>query len=165
MNADCRAAALLLSVAALGCATFPPDPQVDDTLAQRYEVRSSLDGAIDYLRRTMTNYGVDTREHRPHDRQIVISTEYLYPKTFGEQRRVIRVYYVVGVETVGDLPARRQLVTLSCQVETKGIFEKTWRRETSGRADAESSCDTPLVRELRRQLDAMVKESSRADGS
>ena len=152
-------AVLVTAVGALllQCATFPQAIHYQETLGSRYDVGMSRDGVVEFLRRVARQSRVMTSEERSATGAVTVTTAYIKQPDTPEDRRVSRVAYTIDIQPIGATSARKLLITISCIRDTRGEFERTWRREPASEIGFEAAgCVTTFSRALENELEQLA---------
>lgn len=148
----------------LGCATYPSQSAFNamTDFGFRWTIKSQPQAIVDRIRQLSRSDKVQLKEERPSESQVTITTEYLPIKLPPEWRQKGRVAYGITLATSGD--GNAQLVIVTCTVEIRGIYERTWTPSPatvpliSGRDEA-VPCPSAFYSDLRALLTRMEVET------
>jgi len=149
-------ATLALALTLAGCATFPVG-QFDRTYGTTYDVRGSRDGIVELIRGVARRLRLRFKEDRDPAGNVSIKTEYVQKKNPENLRRELRLSYEVSVVSLGTPQELRQIITVSCRIESRGIHETTWRLEEEIRTSSQY-CASDFRDEVDRVLQPIIRK-------
>src|ERR1043165_1562759 len=118
---------LITGPLALRCATYPTPEKFQrlTTFGYRWTIHTEAHPFLEKLRQLARKARIQLKEETVSDSEVAITTQYVDMKRPRSSRIRVRMAYYITFKIAKD--GKAQDVIVACRVQTRGIYERTWR--------------------------------------